>query len=263
MLTRKRRQAVWLFAVACVVLIFGIVLWVSSGAPTSAEICNKSNETGEEQCASYHIALVTIWHIAKFFDDHHGLVTALATIAIGAFTFTLWRSTRELWTVTKIAAEYIPAVEGAYVYVLLKKETLDEDFQMIETGKIRPDFMIEIRVSLKNFGKTPAVIERFSAILSYVSGASTKHGTEATIQPNTIIGTSDEVPANFLKITAPLLSQSEATHIRKHEASLLLKGTLVYSDIWGDKWTIIFDGRNGDTENQGFRLDNYPRKKQT
>jgi hypothetical protein len=115
---------------------------------------------------------------------------------------------RDAAEAAKTAAEHIPVVEGAHVYVLIKRETVDEDLQMIEmgTGVIRPDFMIEIRVSLKNFGKTPAVVERFNAILSYVSGASTRHGTEAVIQPNTIIGVGEEVPTTSLIINGPVLS---------------------------------------------------------
>jgi hypothetical protein len=93
MLTSRQRQAGWLFAIGCVLLIFGIWLWISSGLPTTAYICDQSPQTHKEECASYNIAFVTVWHVAKFFDDHNGTFSALFAAAVAVLTWYLCKAT--------------------------------------------------------------------------------------------------------------------------------------------------------------------------
>lgn len=213
--------------------------------------------------------------VGAYVVDKNPAITAVGTLIIAAFTtvlsiFTigLARSTKIAAIAAKTAAEHIPTVEGANVYVLLKKETVEEDLQMIgmPNALIRRDFTIQVQVSLKNFGKTPAVIERFTVRLSY-GRAKPISGAEARIQPNTVIGAGDEIDHPLI-VSAPALSKDDAEKIWRGEASLTLGGTLVYRDIWGDKWTVPFDGRNHfdapvnfGNVGVGFRLDNQPRQK--
>jgi len=161
------------------------------------------------------------------------------------------------------AAEYIPVVEGAHVYVLMKGEDLFSDLlKSIGAGHVgSPDYSIMMDLVLKNFGKTPAFIEGFTAHIFYVSGTSRISGFEARFQPNTLVGAGEEsIPR--LTVSAPHLSQSDAEMIWRAAAALILQGTLIYRDIWGNEWMVRFDGRF-ENETSSFRLDNYPRQKNT
>lgn len=185
-------------------------------------------------------------------------ITGLFTLILAISTILLWRATGAAADAAKTAAAYIPTVEGAHVYVVIK---IDEIFEHIRVGKNAEgaDFEIPIYIALSNFGKTPAFIERFTARLSYASTAKQLSGLEARIQPNTIVAAGDETQPP-LRVAAPPLSPTDAEEIWRAAASLILDGTLVYRDIWGGKWTVRFAGRT-DNDNSRFRLDNYPRKK--
>ena len=55
------------------------------------QIC-KEAQTNQENCATYNLAPFVIIQIFKALDAASVAITALATIAIGWFTFTLWRA---------------------------------------------------------------------------------------------------------------------------------------------------------------------------
>jgi hypothetical protein len=56
------------------------------------QIC-KEAQTNQENCATYNLAPFVIIQIFKALDAASVAITALATVAIGWFTFTLWRAT--------------------------------------------------------------------------------------------------------------------------------------------------------------------------
>jgi hypothetical protein len=230
---------------------------------------NKGEETAKESDSRIGSIVIPYVRCTGRFIDAHGVgITAIFTIILSASTILLWVVTNTAAEAAKVAAEHIPTVEGANVYVLLKKETVEEDLQMIgmPNGLIRRDFTIKIQVSLKNFGKTPAVIERFTVRLSY-GREKQIFGAVAYIQPNTVIGAGDEIEPPLI-VSAPVLSKDDAEKIWRGESSLTLGGVLVYRDIWGNKWSAPFDGRNHfdapvnfGNVGVGFRLDNQPRQK--
>ncbi|MBZ9706929.1 hypothetical protein LB543_09375 [Mesorhizobium sp. ESP7-2] len=76
--------------------MFLIVLLVAAWTSGSQEIICEQTKSGEEQCAPYNLAAYYLVQIKRTVDDNDGLITALATIVIAAFTGTLWKSTRDL-----------------------------------------------------------------------------------------------------------------------------------------------------------------------
>jgi len=86
--------------------------------------------------------------ILVFFDNHAGAISALATIAIGYFTFTLWRSTEA----TKSLAEL--ALPRPHIFVRLNKSNI------LNWGQ-GDDKIIDISVAAGNYGQGPAIIERW------------------------------------------------------------------------------------------------------
>jgi hypothetical protein len=68
-----------------------LVGWVSRSIPVSGVFCDE-----HKACSSGYIAIVLIWKAARCLEAHDGLVTAVATIFIAGFTYTLWRATTAL-----------------------------------------------------------------------------------------------------------------------------------------------------------------------
>jgi hypothetical protein len=82
----------------CVILI---VAWLSG---STGEIC-KEAQAGHEQCTRYNLAPYILIQIREGLHSIENIITALATVAIAWFTWTLWQSNEKMWEVTKIAAD--------------------------------------------------------------------------------------------------------------------------------------------------------------
>lgn len=190
-------------------------------------------------------------------------VLALATLGLGVATLFLYFAGEKHVAVAMraadaatAAAEHIPTVEGAYLRVILIEDAISGGLAYIEQGESQYNLSFAIRIALKNYGKTPAFVESFSARLSYVTNK-IGFGRETRIPPNIGIGTGEEtIP---YPVAFPHLSPLQCAALRGFEAKLILRGTLVYRDIWNAEWTVPFDGRFGGAD--GFRIDNQPRRK--
>lgn len=65
--------------------------------PIDNHICPEGYRGSENYCPTYDQTLVTLWHLGKWANAYGIAISALATIAIAAFTYTLKRSTDRLW----------------------------------------------------------------------------------------------------------------------------------------------------------------------
>jgi hypothetical protein len=245
---------------AVAIFAMGALFWSSpnSSGPTQPQTDAKSGERGpgnkqeiawwQDPVAVFTLGLVFIGLVQAgiFYGQMRLIRKSLAPAEQAA-------------KAAQAAAEYIPIVEGAHIYVVIKKDEIFEHLQFVGKGAVDPDFVLTIQIALSNFGKTAAFIERFTARLSYASVAGRVLGFEAHIQPNTIIGAGDETEPP-LRVSAPHLSSTDAQEIWRAAAYLILDGTLVYRDIWGGEWVVRFDGRT-DNDSGRFRLDDYPRQK--
>ena len=90
-----------------------MVVGVMSLIPTHYEICEVSEKTKEEHCASYQVAQFLGIKIPQFLDRMGGVLTALATVAIAAFTLTLKRATDRLWDAGERQLELLAATNAA------------------------------------------------------------------------------------------------------------------------------------------------------
>jgi hypothetical protein len=91
---------------AIVALLCGIVLLVACALalgwiPTHIKYCEQNPHTYYKECATYHIALIAVWQTGKILDAIAAPLTALATVAIGYFTWTLWRATTQQGRLTQ------------------------------------------------------------------------------------------------------------------------------------------------------------------
>jgi hypothetical protein len=154
------------------------------------------------------------------------------------------------------AAEYIPVVEGAYVYVMIERFVSDCIDDLVGMEISAPP---AVEISLKNFGKTPAFIHRVVARLNCVP---IKNGNYERffVPPETVLGAGETT--SYCE-TIPLgdLSMNDVVRVRKHAAQIILEGTLVYADIWGAEWTVRFDGRY-DPDSKRFSVSHQERIKE-
>jgi hypothetical protein len=63
--------------------------------PLETEVCRQNEQTHQKECATYNTASVVVSQVFDFLNYTSPAFTALATIAIAAFTWTLWRATSE------------------------------------------------------------------------------------------------------------------------------------------------------------------------
>jgi hypothetical protein len=122
--------------------------------PAYVQYCEKSQHTGYEECATYHISIYTLLQSGKFLDAISPAITALATFAIATFTWTIWQ-------VNKSQLAHGQQVERAYMggggmrYKLAQQETDDDGnpfIKYLDTG------LYEFHVH--NHGKTRGRVYR-------------------------------------------------------------------------------------------------------
>ncbi len=107
------RRFLALLAVVAALIWIGIE---SSLIPAHADICSKNEYTGNKECATYHITLVALWHFGRLLEDHAGAITAIATVLIGYFTYTLYQATDQLKTLAKQQEKSTRIHERAYLF---------------------------------------------------------------------------------------------------------------------------------------------------
>jgi len=86
------RKHGWM-ALALIIVVLSISF--SLLVPSYGEICTKNEYSGTKECDSHHIALVLFWQFIKWANDFGPAITALATVAVAGFTWTLYRATSQ------------------------------------------------------------------------------------------------------------------------------------------------------------------------
>jgi hypothetical protein len=87
----RREKIFWLVLGA--VYVVGLIALI----PAHGAICKEGTKAGEEACTSYRLVPFIFIEIGKILDALGVAITALATIAIAWFTWSLRRSTDKLW----------------------------------------------------------------------------------------------------------------------------------------------------------------------
>jgi hypothetical protein len=127
-------------AVVCGFCLILIAAWLSG---STGEVC-KETQTGHEQCTPYNLAPFILIQIREGLHAIEGIITALATIAIAWFTWTLWQSNEKMWSVANASLELTKLDMGAD---LVLKTAVIEGITYIPTAQ----------VELINIGRTKAI----------------------------------------------------------------------------------------------------------
>jgi hypothetical protein len=90
----------WHIVSACLLVLYVVWIhwWASSGYIVEGSICDTYDPP--KNCENHNILFYSAWTVGKALDRWSTLITALATVVIGLFTFTLWTSNRQLLKTT-------------------------------------------------------------------------------------------------------------------------------------------------------------------
>jgi len=94
-----------LLAFFAAAIILWLLVFIAPNHSIYQQICNQAKDAANENCAAYDVFLVIFRIIGKFLDDHDGAFTAIATVAVAIFTFTLWRAGEKQLTISKKLAD--------------------------------------------------------------------------------------------------------------------------------------------------------------
>src|ERR1700687_242121 len=145
---------------ALVATAFWIVIFVlTSDTASHYEICEVTKE-GAKECAAYNIIGFALRKVGMSLDVLSALITAIATIFIARFTFTLKRSTDNLWEAgtkqLKLARdEFIsshrPELRLKHIWIC------SQDGQSF-IGNLERDVPLTVRLDIVNVGAAVARI---------------------------------------------------------------------------------------------------------
>ena len=115
----------------------------------SHQICEYNNATKHEDCATYSIALFILVKIGETLNQYGAAITALATVAVGAFTWQLKRSTDRLWNSGERQLAHLreSSERELRAYISIRPGTLT---------RISPNTIFHFTAINTNDGKTPA-----------------------------------------------------------------------------------------------------------
>jgi hypothetical protein len=123
-----------------------------------------------------------------------------------------------------------------------------------------PTNRLIVEFYLRNFGKTPAIIESYQADLIHPDSDDVKFPNSdiPQIVRKPILGGGDHT--DRLKAEIRDFSGEEWASVVAGQTHLYFKGHFIYAEIWGSKWVFSFDWEYGPTQGR-LMPDHRARKK--
>jgi hypothetical protein len=193
------------------------------------------------------LAAFILIEIAKFLNGYGVALTAVATVAIALFTWTLWQSNEKMWTVTKVSAEAARnsadaavAIERARFYIIVDKHNLADIVALVENSGVNESRSIPggdnicITYRFRNYGKTPGIIRELivDSMIAEDPVDPLAMFTSTKDFPEYMIGTSGWTKvANHSPAVPP--SASQIRSIGRNATRLWFFGRLYYDDVFG------------------------------
>ncbi len=103
----RRAKIVWI-VIGTVLLLLALRF-----IPYYGQICEPAGEARVANCTSHQLLPFIVLEAAQFLDKMGGAITAVATIAIAIFTFTLKRATDKLWDAGERQLNLLAATSAA------------------------------------------------------------------------------------------------------------------------------------------------------
>jgi hypothetical protein len=168
MLTRW--QKIGLIAAGILALLFAASFFF----PPEYQICTPAHDGQAEQCPQYHLGPFVVLWIIRVLDSHNGLVTAIATVFVAGFTWTLWRSSKATIAQAKATGELAEKeflLAGLQADILTKQKEIARQQYIVSYrpriefryfrltgGDETPNAPIQIRFQIVNKGMGRATV---------------------------------------------------------------------------------------------------------
>jgi len=256
-----------------------VAAWLSG---FTADIC-RTDQVSHEHCISHNLAAFMLIQVYEAANALSVPITALATIAIASFTWTLWRSTYKLWLASErqiaISRQSAYAAETAASAAKKTAETQigaerawfllvidEENFEKVLDSRINADGWPavirnpnpQVRFHFENFGKSPAFVKEICTDIKVLPNLPSK----LTYTPNIPWNEEIVVPGGgripdgkdeqgewllFRHILSGAVSLDAANAVNNGDSYFWFYGRVVYDDIWGNEHVTRFcwghDGR--------------------
>jgi hypothetical protein len=201
---------------------------------------NEGQQSAEKRYSSIGpVAVAYMRCSGRFLDSHGAGITALFTIILAVSTILLWFVTNKAAEAAKIAAEHIPRVERAYLFVTVKPVNLGviltEYTKMTDDNlKERIDHNLVIEFSIENQGKTPAIIKSVSAQIFHYKTLPDEpgYGAPLDLPKNRYLAPGKETdPSIMIDMLSP--TYNTVGMLMRGESALWFYGRVTYYDIFG------------------------------
>jgi len=159
----RHSQRAWIVGIVGITIFAGLV---STFPEFQSCVENKEKQQAQQSTKEHPSGLSPVLYARCFADavhHSHGIITALATIIIGIFTFTLWRATDRLRILAEGQEDAIKKQQRAYLDSgpgggdgLMA--TLSDLTAVREKTRIIKGRQIGIRLQVTNHGRTPATL---------------------------------------------------------------------------------------------------------
>jgi hypothetical protein len=137
------RRYGWLIA-ALVLLVLALASLLT---PFYAEICEKSEYTGQKECTAHHMAVYFVLYIGQFLDAHGGAIAGVATVILAYITWRLVTLGKDQSETTRAQLRaYLSVVVGAAIYQERDKELRFEGKPAILNNGQTPAYNVRYRI---------------------------------------------------------------------------------------------------------------------
>jgi hypothetical protein len=154
------------------------------------------------------------------------LVLCFFTGTLAISTIGLYQGTKDAAVSARIAAEHIPRVERAYLFLSIELKHKQTANAIPDTGDI-----VEVQFAFKNHGKTPAILTKIEAEVRTVTTLPTELRERAIeMPPGLVIGSGETTPYFPAR---NLIVPDDLARIRRRERTILFVGAVEYLDIFG------------------------------
>jgi hypothetical protein len=221
------------FALFLVALMAAALVLERTSSPFFQKCINENEDSNnqsaaKENPAAFGIVAIYVRCSGRFIDRHDAAITALATIIIAAFTFTLWQSSEKMWKVTRVSAFAAErAADASIRQAIIAEETLTKiqrpyvfiyDVIGILPG-VTEHMDGHVPYTVANLGQTPAIIEAIEARISK-GDVPDEPGPETEDHPLVI---------------APFLAPQEKRENLRVQSTFWIRGILLLPDIHDPK----------------------------
>ena len=119
--------------------------------PAEYKICGPNEYTHAKDCTEHYLGTFVILWVVSVLDAHNGLVTAIATVFVAGFTWTLWRTSKSQGS---LAQQSIDLARKEFISTHRPRIILRAAY----TGDLKEGHIIPIRLHIANIGETKGKI---------------------------------------------------------------------------------------------------------